>query len=205
MKILSLDISAKTGWALGEIKEGNLVLLGYGQCLQRKQSDFSNPSPYDILVWANQCFKDILVLIEKFDPDELSVEQTCAGSKNWVSQKVLEWIHYNLVNYLSERKRTKNLPIRYFLTGEWRKAVGCQMTKEQKKQNQEVKKQNAKGIKVAKGADGKRIGKVGKKHVNVMKANEYFNLSLKQKENDIADALLLLKAFHLESCGNIEK
>ena len=52
------------------------------------------------------------------------------------------------------------------------------MSKEQKKNNKQ------------------RIGsKVTLKHVAVRKANQFFQLELKQKDNDIADAILLGVAF----------
>lgn len=202
MKVLALDISTKTGYAFGEISDSKeLKLIKYGQCKQWHKNDTNHKDDhFNLFFWADNCFSEVDKLIQELKPDILVVEQTCAGSKNQESQRVLEWIHYLLVecSYNYDTDYGRRLPIQYYLTGKWRTIVGCKMTKEQKKQNDEVRKQNKKGIKIAKSEDGKRIGKVGKKHVNVMKANEYFGLDLKLKDNDISDALLLLKAYHLE-------
>ena len=74
------------------------------------------------------------------------------------------------------------------------------MTKEEKKQNAQIrKKKKATGATVVKNEEGKRIGKIGKKHVNVRRANELFGLELKLKDEDRADAILLGYAYFIEN------
>jgi hypothetical protein len=67
-------------------------------------------------------------------------------------------------------------------TSEWRKIVGLWMSKEDKKNNRQV-------------SIGKKRGKITKKHLSVRMVNEKFNKSLKLKDNDEADAILLGLAY----------
>lgn len=78
------------------------------------------------------------------------------------------------------------------------------MTKDEKDQNKKikgVKKQNP-DIKVVKNESGKRIGKIGRKHVNVRVANELLGKFLKEPlilaREDQADAMLLGLAYHIK-------
>jgi Holliday junction resolvasome RuvABC endonuclease subunit len=200
MKILSLDISTKTGWAFAEIKNNEFKLLEYGICKKRNIKDYSKDYVYpaDYLNLSNTCFNDILKIYQKYQPDILVIEETSKGSKNNYSQKTLEFIHYNIANFVTEYQ----IPTHYFMTGEWRNICNCKMNNEEKKQNKNVKTQKVKtGSKIAKNEKGKRIGKITKKHVNVRRANELFDLELKLKDEDKADAILLSYAYHILKFG----
>jgi len=82
------------------------------------------------------------------------------------------------------------------------------MTKEESKHNKKVKlyKETHGDTKVAYDEKGKRIGKLGKKHINVRRANEVFGKFLKtplrKKDEDIADSLLLGCCYHLRRMKN---
>jgi hypothetical protein len=186
-KVLSLDISSKTGWAISEIDEvANIFkLLETGTLTKESKPDIKYPEDY--VVWAQNCFSAILGLINKYNPDVLVIEETSKGSKNNFSQKILEFIHYLVAVHIQMTK----IKAHYFMTGEWRRICGCLLTNEEKKRNKEVSKQHSNGVKVVKNAEGKRIGKIGKKHINIRRCNEIFNLGLIRKDEDRADAILL--------------
>ncbi len=193
-RILALDISTKTGWSLAEITgdDQRFYLICAGTLAKRDQPHDNYPKNY--LDWAIKCASDIEGLIVAHKPDRLIIEETSKGSKNNFSQKILEFIHCFVAMYVAKTK----IPTTYYRSGEWCKLCNCVMNDEEKRQNASVRKQRKKGVKVAKNTEGKRIGIVGKKHVNVRRANEIFNKELKLKDEDQADSLLLGYAYYLE-------
>ena len=64
---------------------------------------------------------------------------------------------------------------------QWRKILEMRLSKEQKENNKLVSK-------------GVKRGRITKKHLSVEMANARFNLKLKLKDNDIADACNLAVA-----------
>lgn len=201
-RVLSLDISSKTGWALVVSSDKAIDLEEYGMI--QKSSEPIGKYPANFVDWANQVFDEIKKLIDRLKPDMLVIEETVAGSKAVYSQKILEWIHYLVAKFIKE----SNIEAVYQLTGTWRAEVGCVMTNDEKKKNKAVREYKKKiqaetGVKpmAAYDINGKRIGIVGKKHVNVRRANEVFEKFLKRplqkKDEDEADALLLAYSIHL--------
>ena len=197
MKILSLDISTKTGWALSEVKDGKFNLIEYGICKKRNIKDYDYEYPRNYLKLSYECADDIVGLYKKFNPDILVIEETSKGSKNAMSQKILEFIHCHIALFIC----VNDIKRHYFMTGEWRNICSCKMNLNEKAQNKNVKKQRNTGITIAKNEEGKRIGKITKKHVNVRRANELFDLELKLKDEDKADAILLNYAYYLKFGG----
>lgn len=189
-KVLGLDISSKTGWSVQFVSKDGCKLDSFGLL-----GPFEEPNrqyPLSTYEWAHICACSIIEKIDEVKPDVIIIEETSKGSKNHLSQKLLEWIHYIVAESLIQ---SDVWPI-YYQTGEWRGAVGCQMTKEEKKKNALVRKlKNGDSKVVAKDENGKRIGKTTKKHVNVRIANELYGLKLKMKDNDKADALLLVRCY----------
>lgn len=153
--------------------------------------------PVSYIKWSGKCYAKILDLIDKYQPSVLVIEETSKGSKNAHSQKILEYIHFRVANYIME----SGSPVIYMMTEEWRRIVGCLMTKEEKKQNKTVREAHKEGTKIVKNEKGKRIGIIGKKHVNVRRANELFGPSLREpfklNDEDKADGILLNYAYHL--------
>lgn len=191
-RILALDMSTKTGWAVIDVKDGKFTLVDCGTL--NKESEPEGDYPVNYIEWSTKCFNHIEDLVDRFSPDEFVIEETAKGSKNNMSQKIVEFIHYELALFFKENP---NMPRTYFLTEEWRRICGCVMNHDEKRQNAEVRKQKKKKITVAKDSDGKRIGLIGKKHVNVRRANEVYGLDLILKDEDRADALLLAHALFL--------
>jgi Holliday junction resolvasome RuvABC endonuclease subunit len=195
-RILSIDLSTKTGWALVISSDTGIELIDYGMIPQIPQPDGLYPSCF--VDWAYLVFNGIEDLIKNFKPDMLAIEETVAGSKAVYSQKILEYSHFLLAKYIKE----SSIESIYLLTGAWRSEVGCKMTKEESKHNKEVKDYKKKhGTKLARDINGKIQGKLTKKHINIRRANEVFGEFLKEplrkKNEDEADALLLAFAMHL--------
>lgn len=195
-RILALDVSSKTGWAVLISDKDSLVLETYGRLEQTSLPDGSYPDSF--VDWAYICYGYILELIERYHPDVLVIEETAGGSKNNFSQKILEWIHFLLAKFIKET----NIRSVYYMTEEWRRIAGCKMTKDESKHNKDVKKYKEKNkSKLAYDVEGKRVGKLTRKHINIRRANEIFGefLSepLRKKNEDEADALLLGFSYHI--------
>lgn len=188
-------MSTKTGWAVIDVENKKFTLIDCGTL--PKESEPEGDYPVNYLDWSGKCIEHIKEVFLKFKPDELVVEETAKGSKNNMSQKIVEFVHYELAMELQSGEM-RGIPRTFYLTEEWRRIVGCKMNDEEKKQNAEVRKQRKKKITVCKDKDGKRIGLIGKKHVNVRRANEVYGLDLILKDEDRADALLLAHALFLE-------
>lgn len=200
-RILSLDMSSKTGWALLVSNDTNYVLEAYGQVEQIHTPDGQYPESF--VDWAYACFAEITTLIDTHAPDVLVIEETAAGSKQVYTQKILEWIHFLVAKLIKEC----HIETVYLLTEQWRREVGCVMSLEEKKRNKAVKTYKADNdTSIAYDTKGKRIGKITRKHVNVRRANEIFGeflkVPLRKKDEDTADALLLAYCYHLRKIGN---
>lgn len=196
-RVLALDISTKTGWAVVDMSKKSFKLIQAGTLPKVSEPDTAK-YPINYIHWARKCSQYIYDLIEEYKPDEFVIEETSKGSKNNMSQKIIEFIHFQVaLFFLNSDLAGIAYPRTYFLTEEWRRICGCVMTKEEKKQNAEVRKQHKKGIKVAKSKENNRIGLIGKKHVNVRVANSVYGLDLILKDEDRADALLLAHALYL--------
>jgi hypothetical protein len=194
-RILSLDVSSKTGWALLVSSKDGCDLEAYGQIPAIHEPDGGFPKSY--IDWAYIVVEKIVELVERHHPDVLVIEQTSAGSKAIFTQKFLEWVHFVLAKFIVDNR----IKVIYYLTEQWRRETGCLMSKEEKKRNKEVKQFKTKNkTSVAYDIKGKRIGKITRKHVNIRRANEVFesflNEPLRKKDEDTADSLLLGYAYH---------
>lgn len=200
-RILTLDISSKTGFTCMVSAPSGIFLEGCGILPAIHEPKGSYPANY--VTWANMVFEEVYKLIIKYKPDCLVIEETVAGSKAVYSQKFLEWVHYLLASYIKE----SSIKSIYLLTGAWRSEVGAKMTKEESKHNKYVKEYKDKnGGKFAYDINGKRIGKLTKKHINIRRANEVFGLffdePLRKKDEDLCDSLLLGYCYHLRRLNN---
>lgn len=195
MKVLALDISTKAGYALLDGEKGSVPkILESGKICLGKTAHAFGPYPNSYLIAAQNMgellLKNVKQMGESFGIDVVVVEETNLG-KNRYSQKLLEFIHANFLSCM-QRERS-GYTICYISSSKWRQAMGLEMSKEDKKNNKALKKlKEADGgaTHEAKAAAGIK-GKVSKKHLAVRKANELWGLSLKMKDNDVADALLL--------------
>lgn len=204
-KVLSLDVSTKTGWSFAIISDTGIKLIDYGTIPQIHQPDgISYPSSY--VIWASECFDKILNLIKSFEPEILVIEETSKGSKNAMSQKVLEFEHFLLAQYIQK----SGIESVYLMTEQWRREIGCQMTKEEKLRNKEVRTYKKKNKTViAYDINGKRTGLIGRKHVNIRRVSEIFSGQLKEplkrKDEDLADGLGLLACYYFRKLKDSDK
>jgi Holliday junction resolvasome RuvABC endonuclease subunit len=195
-RVLGLDISTKTGYALIISGDGGMELRDYGTIPQIHLPEGEYPGNF--VDWSTSCFYEIEKLIGSLNPEVLVIEETSKGSKNAMSQKVLEYIHYNLAQYI------KNTGIRsvYIMTEQWRREIGCQMNKEEKKRNKESRTYKEKNkTTISYDINGKRTGLIGRKHVNIRRVSEIFagqlKEPLKRKDEDLADGLGLAACYHM--------
>lgn len=176
MKILGLDVSTKTGFAV--IEDGNLISEGL---IKAERVDyFDRAEDFSILSRAQKMVDEIHSLIKQCKPDMIFIEQTNAG-KFRSAQKQLEFIHCTFLLSLLRFQDTdtdyvRNL--RYVDTSKWRSTLEIKLTKDQRKHNKKVKEKSARG-------------KITPKHLAVAWANQTYGLSLKLKDNDRADAIAL--------------
>lgn len=201
-RVLSLDVSTKTGFASIVSSESGMVLEHCGTLPKIAEPEGAYPGNY--VTWSELCFKDIMAIIEIYKPDVLVIEETSKGSKNAFSQKILEYLHFRLASYIME----SGIKSVYIQTEQWRREIGCQMNDKEKIKNKAVRtykkefeKANGKKTTLAYDESGKRIGLIGRKHVNIRRVSEIFagqlKEPLKRKDEDLADGLGLAAAYHL--------
>ena len=201
-RVLSLDLSSKTGYALLISSDQGMSLEAYGQ-MEQIHCPEDEPYPGSYVTWAYQCFEKVEELIEWLKPDVLVIEEI-TKSKNAMSQKFLDFLHFVVCKFIQETG-IKNV---WFQTGQWRSEISSYMNDSEKKHNKKVKaykdayfKKHGKETTVAYDIDtGKRIGKIGKKHVTIRLINEVFKDQLKKKlirkDEDTADGIALVFAYH---------
>lgn len=186
MKILSIDASSHTGWAIMEDDK----LISYGkidvECKDRSW-------PLGVHNWASDIAKQINNLICDTDCEKVLIERA-NSSRFRDSQNVLDWMHFELIRLAVDDGHY--IKLLYIDSSHWRKICVIKLNNEQKKQNK-LAKQALNSGKILK-VDGKRKGKVTKKHLAVNWVNEKYNLSFKLKENDIAEAICLGSSFFIE-------
>ncbi len=186
MRILALDISSHTGWAILEDDK----IISYGKIdISCEDSSW----PLGVLNWAKQVTIHIFELIEKEKFDRVIVERA-NSSRFRNSQNFLDFTHCLLINKLVDAGHYSKLL--YIDSSHWRKICVIKLTNEQKKQNRLAKQASNSG-KILK-IDGKRKGKVTKKHLAVNWVNEKYNLEFRLKDNDIAEAICLGSSFFIE-------
>jgi hypothetical protein len=194
-RVLSLDISTKTGHCL-LISGSDLFLESHGQLAPIHMPDGLYPGSF--IDWAYLVYKEILEVIDSTYPDVLVIEETSSGSKSVYSQKILEYIHFLVASFIKET----GIKAVYIMSEQWRRETGCKMSKAESKHNKDVRdyKKNNK-TKIAYNAEGKRIGILTRKHVNIRRANEvfghFFKEPLRKKDEDLADSCLLGLSYHL--------
>ena len=181
MKVVALDISSKTGFAVFiDAKLSSFGLLKN----DKKVADYGS-YPFNYLLAAKDMATKMLEFIEKEKPDILVIESLNLGKSRW-SNHYLEMIHCVLLYHLFIDKFPGK--IIYLDSSMWRHTLGQKASKEDRKNNAKVNKAAKEGV------SKKSLGLVGKrtpKHRSVEYANKTFNLNLKIGNNDISDAICL--------------
>ncbi len=183
MRILSLDISSKTGWAI--LEDGKLITYGR---IDVPCED--NSWPLGIHTWAKNTATAVFELIQNTECEKIVIERA-NSSRFRSSQNFLDWIHYSLIDMCINNDYFTKL--RYTDSAKWRRLCEIKLNSEQKKQNK-LARQASKAGEIYK-VNGKRVGKKTKKHLAVDKCNELFDTNFILKDNDIAESCLLGYAY----------
>jgi hypothetical protein len=205
MKILCLDLSTHAGYAFLEGERGEKPkLIKYGTIHLGKSVVEYGPYPYGYVLCARAQIGNLINLLMD-DPDVIVIEETNMG-RNRYTQKLLEFLHHELILRLEDiayRRKAGggSLEVVYLDSSEWRSNLGLKMSKEQKKLNAKLSKAKREAAEAGSKLDKKKLGIKGKttaKHLAVAHANESYDLKLKVKDNDAADAICLGLAY----CNN---
>lgn len=194
MKVLALDLSTSTGWALleGEMNQIPKIIDTGTIVNDGPVSDFGD-FPWSTLRAASAISSRVISLIRKMPTlDVIVIEQTNKPGRfgNRYSQKLLEFIHCTLLDSLQPFILASDLrpQVVYVNTSDWRRIVGANLTKADKALNIKVRKLKRAGDKEGLKKLGVK-GRIGKKHVAVRYVNQTFGLNFKMKDNDVCDAI----------------
>jgi hypothetical protein len=176
VRILALDLSTKTGWALFEsgklIESGTLEKVEIHDFNVNKHPNKSPYYPNNIFNAALGVGGSVCNLIHSKKSDFVVIENSVKG-RNRHTQRLIEWVHFAVLD-----KILGLVLLKYMDPSEWRKIVDLKLSKADKDNNKAVKKKE-------------KRGKITRKHLSVRMVNEKFGKSLKIKDNDEADAILL--------------
>lgn len=170
--------------------------------------------PWSIRQRAKNVALDIIYLLEHLiisdkpipkpcPIDTIVIEETNMAKARY-SQKFLEFMHAFTLNELLDYKCFNSKyeyarpSVVYVNTSDWRRAIGISLSKEDKKLNAKLSKAKSLAKKNGEKLDKKKLGikgKVNKKHKAVNYVNETFNLQLKVKDNNEAEAICMAHAY----------
>lgn len=198
MRLLALDISTKTGWAIFQKEEdGQFRLLDYGLIELGKPVVEFGDFPFNHVDGTKVQAENIIALVEAVKPDEIVIEQTNLGRQR-MSQKILEFIHCHFLAKIRQYVQK----VFYIDSSAWRKNLALQLTIEDKKNNNRLSAAKTKAKRAGAKLDKKELGikgRINKKHLAIRYVNDRYNLSFKMKDNDIADAICVGTAY-LNGC-----
>lgn len=207
MRLLALDLSTNFGFAVyqnGELKEHGTIWWK-----ERREEFSASRYPFNLLRYTKAISVDLIALIERVSPDEIVVEETTASKDN-VSQRILEFIHHGFLAYMELRPE---IPVAYVRDGVWKRATGSNQNPDEQKWNAQISRLKAKRKKTLDQdasltederkrlsrlpvkIEGKVVGKKDKKSYYIRSANEKFGLSLKDKDENEAAAILIGLAY----------
>lgn len=197
MKVLALDISTSAGWALLEGEMGSKpIVLQTGLVKNPKTVAGYGNYPYNYWFAANSVSMGLADLLPRdawLELDAVIIEETNLGRARY-TQKILEFTHCIVLAQLADLGVANQ--VKYINTGDWRRTLGIQLTKEDKRQNLRVRRAKKSGNRDILKALGIR-GKIGKKHLALRYVYEHFQIPLKVKDDDIADAICLGTSYFL--------
>jgi Holliday junction resolvasome RuvABC endonuclease subunit len=193
VRVLALDLSTSIGWALltGEGMQASATLLDYGVITTADTIPSYGDYPWSYLVFSKALAEMVGNLARTHEVDVIVIEETNLGKQRY-SQKALEFIHFAVLQELGTRKLYKK--VRYVSSSEWRRALNLSLTREDKKLNSKLSRAKSKARATRTKLDKKALGirgRINKKHVALRYVNSVYNLGLKVKDDDIADAICL--------------
>lgn len=193
--ILAFDLSTKTGWCLVDLSPLEVyyntnkdivcrVRVRLGKLLSNDNQ--ACPYPENYLRRAESIAQGVRRVIANSKPDLVVIEET-NGSRSRYTQKMLEYIHYAVLQEI--RGLGLMGSVRYINTSSWRAMLGLNLSKDDKKRNARL----ARGLRSGKTKKDLGIkGKINKKHLAVSYTNDRLvSLTLKMKDNDVAEAMCI--------------
>ena len=145
-RILSLDVSSKTGYAVLDIDEDEdktllgMQLFDYGLVRMPTPLDEAGIYPWNYLAASKEMGVELCKLVAKYDPRVVVVEEVNKARARY-SQKLLEFLHSALLNNLSNITNGVQTPAVFYLsTSEWRSRLEIRLSKEDKKNNGKLNK-----------------------------------------------------------------
>jgi hypothetical protein len=203
MRVLSLDISSSTGWALYDNDDGTPKLTHGSIQLEKRARDYAE-HPWGYWLAAKALAQKLMIRIsnslnvgEHPPLDAIVVEET-NGARNRFTQKFLEYCHFAFIEYFAHEFEGCKINLVYLNTSEWRKVTDTHLSKEEKNQNARLSRHKRKAIKGGTKLNKKDLGIAGKvtiKHVAIRRVKELYGIDLLAKQDDEADAILLLHAY----------
>lgn len=200
MRILCLDLSTHTGYAIFEGEKGaKPIRHASGTIDLNKPVHAFGRYPHSYRLAAEHLADTIYKMTaSSLGYDVLVIEEINSGRDRYV-QKLLENIHTAVCRlYGTQSPQTEIVYLNSDGGDGWRTCIGLVLSKEQKKANAKLSKAKreaeAFGVKLDKKKLGVK-GKTNKKHLAVQRANDEYNLKLLQKDNNEADAIGLGLAF----------
>lgn len=199
MRILALDLSTHCGYAVFDGDMGaKPTLLTSGTIDLDKPLHSFGPYPKTYRACARYMAALIYVRVAMYKPEVVIIEEINNGRDRYV-QKLLENIHSAVCDHFEGFVPSASI---VYLNSDggygWRTSIGLVLSKEQKRLNARLSKAKREcataGVKLDKGKLGIK-GKTNKKHLAVARANDEYNLKLKQKDNNEADAICLGLAY----------
>lgn len=204
MRVLGLDISSKTGWALleGEVGAVRPRIVETGRLDLGKKIDDFGKYPWSFLDASDRMAELMVDIVWRCKPDVIVIEETNLGRDRY-AQKFLEFSHRAVLQRLRGYDLVARWSIVYYSTSDWRSALNLRMSTEDRRNNKKLKM-----AKAAAGPEGKVDkktlgvkGKVTAKHLAINYVNSQFGLDFKVKDNDRADAVCLAAAFFTGAQG----
>lgn len=209
-RVLALDVSTHTGWAVISRRDGGEPQrVDSGTLHESKQAvsgeqlgEYAQPYPWSLVDRVMRYKNELAHLVARHGPDIVVIEETNLG-QNRYDQKLLEWLHLMLLSNIYARSMQSGLPklsnVKYLSTTAWRSALGIKLSDEDKKNNRKLSeiKKMTKDIK-RRNELKKQFGITGLrtlKHVAVKYVNDRFKLDLLEGQNDEAEAICLGMAY----------
>jgi len=185
-KVTALDLSTRTGLSVlsslsGEIVVNKAILIEMSPRIDKYPAKY----PLNYIMAVRALVSDISRHIER--GSEVVIEETNLGKQRY-SQKILEFIHFHMIEKLLEM----GCGVSYISTSQWRSSLGVRLSKDDSKNNKTLAKAKRENV------DKRELGIAGKittKHLSVRYVNARFNTTYILKDNDITDSICLGTAF----------
>ena len=199
--LLSLDLSTScTGYAVFDINTKQLI--DFRKIKPKVKGITKMKYPEAQIMRMINISEQILEVIEQFKPYAIVIEEI-AGSKNRLSQKTLDGLHFVLVYYLMGKFPFDKV-FYYDVSGlaGWRTPhLNLRLSDEDKQANKEARKLN-KSL-----PNNQKLPIIGYKHLSCRYVNHKYNLDLdcdkSPTDGDIADAISIGDAFLQFRCTEL--